>query len=719
MSSSFRPPPRKRGWEEPLQHTVRVLCCVMAAPHGSPAGGGSETHTMPAFRSYISVELPFTVTPTVTTSSMILDDPDHQRTSPHARERRQVEAFLPVSFVVPCLHRPTPQQTSARGGVGTAHDSAGEPEGDDVGGNDVPSRSSSGGDSDSDESVPRAFPPTVAKRAAVQAVRGGGSHRTGPHLLTRHHRHYCAVPIFSGWRSTNWGSCSDEEDEKDRACDMRVDGEGFADAQDAAEAAHLQAQKRRRREVFASMEPQLLVNGYYRNDLLLQVRQRHYIRRYRDPVTNAVLREEEVDNSEEGQEGSAHGTARTSGLSAEVIGVVSRAMELARPADFTFALFTPEQVKGAPSLCGADVFPPQHFLSSRAPFEVRYEPGRDANTAVAIISAAAAPRNDELAVDANGDLAAAQYDFATLPTISISAEESSVLPTRQAAHNSFLRSMGSSLDGGLDTDPPEVQIMVRLLAERPSWVVQDLQDAMLQSGLCPRAYRNKQVMQCFTYLIRNGPFNRLRLRLGYDPYASASSVVYERITVRLLRRSDVGVRLRDVSRSPHIESVLRLLLERDRMRRVEYKSLPGHARRQTLLEMQCRTIRRGQLYVPFQLADVMDNPYMADVVRCVEPAAAPMDLARRGERRGWLSEAAYARATIHYTEALATLLEKEVEPQLRKLQGEEDAEGDATNAGMATGSSTPSSRDGELEDEDSAVFSVSAGDVSEPEGDDE
>ncbi|TPP54661.1 RNA polymerase III transcription factor (TF)IIIC subunit family protein [Leishmania donovani] len=686
----------------------------MPAPHDSPAAAGSEKPAMPAFRSYISVELPFAVTPTVTTSSAMLGGADHPSTSAHAGERREVEAFLPASFVVPCLHRATPQQTASRGDAGAAHDSAEEPEGDDEGDDDVPSSSSGG---DSDESASRAFPPTVAKRTAVQTARGVRGQRTALRLLTRHHRHYCTVPIFSGWRSTNWGSGSDEEDEEDRASGTGVGGDGCADAHDAAAAAHLQAQKRRRREVFASTEPQLLVNGYYRNDLLLRVRQRRHIRRYRDPVTNAVLREE-VDSAEEGQGGSAHGdkdargTARTSDLSAEVVGVVSREMELARPADFTFALFTPEQLQAAPSLCGADVFPPQHFLSARAPFEVRYEPGRDPNTA-----------RRQARGDANGGSAAAQYDFATLPTISISAEESAVLPTRQAAHNSFLRSMGSSLDGGLDTDPPEVQMMVRLLAERPSWVVQDLQDAMLQSGLCPRAYRNKQVMQCFTYLIRNGPFNRLRLRLGYDPYASASSVMYERITVRLLRRSDVGVRLRDVSRSPHIESVLRLLLERDRVRRVEYKSLPGHARRQTLLEMQCRNIRRGQLYVPFQLADVMDDPYMADVVRCVEPATAPMELARRGQRRGWLSEAAYSRAMAHYSEALAALLEEEVEPRLRKLQGEEDAEANATNADKAAESSTSSSKDEELEDDededDSAMFSVSAGDLSEAADDDE
>ncbi|KAI5690539.1 RNA polymerase III transcription factor [Leishmania braziliensis] len=692
----------------------------MTAPHDSPtaASTGGEQLAMPAFRSYISVELPFTVTPTVTTSSAMLDGADQLSTSAHAGERREVEAFLPASFVVPCLHHPTPQQTMARSDVSGAHDNGEEPEGEEESGDDMPSRNSSG---DSDESASRAFPYTVVKRPAVQAVRDGGSQRRALRLLTRYHRHYCTVPIFSGWRSTNWGSGGDEEDEEYWASDSGV-GEGGG-----AEAAHLQAQKRRRREAFASIEPQLLVNGYYRNDLLLQVRQRRHIRRYRDPFTNAVLREEEVDNVEEGQGGSAHDdkdardTARTSSVSAEVVGVVSREMELARPADFTFALFTPEQLQAAPSLCGAGVFPPQHFLSSRAPFEVRYEPGRDLNTAVAAASAATAPGGDRLAVDANDDSSAAQYDLATLPTISVSAEESSVLPTRQAAHNNFLRSMGSSLDGGLDTDPPEVQMMVRLLAERPSWVVQDLQDAMLQSGLCPRAYRNKQVMQCFTYLIRNGPFNRLRLRLGYDPYASASSAVYERIAVRLLRRSDVGVRLRDVSRSPHIESVLRLLLERDKVRRAAYKGLPGHARRLTLLEVQCRTIGRGQLYVPFQLADVMDDPYMADVVRSVEPATAPMELARRGQRRGWLSEAAHSRATAHYSESLAALLEKEVEPRLRKLQGEEDAEEEAEDANKATESSTSSSRDEELEvdadEDDSAMSCVSSGEFSAVEED--
>ncbi|KAG5479448.1 hypothetical protein LSCM1_04711 [Leishmania martiniquensis] len=688
----------------------------MTALNSSPATAtGGEQPGMPAFRSYISVELPFTMAPTVTTLSGMLDGADQSSTSAYAGQRRELEAFLPASFVAPCLHSATPQQPTARGDVGSAQGDAGELEGEDENGDDVQSSSSGG---HSDDSASRALPSTVSKRAAVQAA--GGQQRK-LRLLTRHQRHYCTVPIFSGWRSTNWDSDDDNNDEEDGVSDREFVWGGCTDAQGekgAAEAAHLRAQKRRRREVFASTEPQLLVNGYYRNDLLLQVRQRRCIRRYRDPLTNAVLREEDVVEVEEDRRGSAHDnrdareTPEKSGLSAEVIGVVSREMELARPADFTFALFTPEQLQAAPSLCGADVFPPQHFLSSRAPFEVRYEPGRDPNTTVAAASAATASGGDRLAVEGNGDSATAQYDLATLPTISISAEESSLLPTRQAAHDSFLRSMGSSLDGGLSSDPPEVQMMVRLLAERPSWVVQDLQDAMLESGLCPRAYRNKQVMQCFTYLIRNGPFNRLRLRLGYDPYASASSAVYERITVRLLRRSDVGVRLRDVSRSPYIERVLCLLLDRDRARRVEYKNLPSHARRLTLLEMQCRTIRRGQLYVPFQLVDVMDDPYMADVVRCVESAAAPMELAQRGQRRGWLSEVAYSRVTSRYTESLAELLENEVEPRLRELQGEEDADVEA-KAGKAADSSASSTRG----EGDSAMSSAPESDPSGVEDD--
>ncbi|KAG5505761.1 hypothetical protein JKF63_05097 [Porcisia hertigi] len=669
----------------------------MAAPHDNPASTTvGERFVVPPFRSYISVELPFAVTPTVTTSPVTLDSADHRRSSAHVNEQREIKAFLPASFAVPCLHRATPQQMLAHGDEGGPHGNTEEPDAEEESEDEVPSSSSDGG-SESDESALRTSPSTATMRTAVQAARSEGKQRPGLRLLTRHHRHYCTVPIFRGWRSTNWGSGDSEEDEQDSATDP---------ATGANEVAHLKAQKRRRREVFASTEPQLLINGYYRNDLLLQVRQRRLIRRYRDPVTNALLREDaESVEDERGEptteEADARDTAKACGLSAEVVGVVSREMELARPADFTFALFTPEQLRAAPSLCGADMFPPQHFLSSRAPFEVRYEPGRDPNTAVAVPSA---PGDDRLAVDVKSDSAATQYDFATLPTISISAEESGVLPTRQAAHENFLRSMGSSLDGNLDTDPREVQMMVRLLAERPSWVVQDLQDAMLQSGLCPRAYRNKQVMQCFTYLIRNGPYNRLRLRLGYDPYASTSSVVYERITVRLLRRSDIGVRLRDVSRSPHIESVLQLLLERDKARRVEYKSLPGHARRMTLLEMQCRTIRRGQLYVPFQLIDVMDDPYMADAVRGVVPSAEPMRLEQRGQRRGWLSEAAYSRATAHYTESLATLLEREVEPRLRELQGEESTEIGEVKATEDSASSL---------DDDSAMSSASAADLSD------
>ncbi|KAK7194901.1 RNA polymerase III transcription factor (TF)IIIC subunit [Novymonas esmeraldas] len=669
---------------------------MAAAPPLDTALAGAERRAVPPFRSYVSVELPFAVTPTVTTSA----SPE----TADAALRRAIEAFVPASFLVPSLHSAAPQQLTATRGDGPPHDSdmdeedEEEEESDD---GDAPSRSGSSSSSSNGgggEGAP--LRPSSVQDAtngtAKAAQRDGGDRQPAPRLHTRHHRRYCAMPIFSGWRGTDWGDGDGEED------DHAADDNDNDNDNDGHAAAMQRMRRRRRREVFASTEPQLLVNGYYRNDLLVQVRQRRCIRRYRDPVTNAVLREEDVDGDDD-DDGAL--------LRAEVVGVVSREVELARPADFTFALFTAEQLAAEPSHCGADVFPPQHFISARAPFEVRYEPGRDANTAVADVAGGGGEASS-----------AAQYDMGTLPTISVAAEESTELPRRQPAHEDFLRQLGSSLDGSLETDPREVQTMVRLLAARPSWVVQDLQDAMLQSGLCPRAHRNKQVMQCFTYLIRNGPFNRLRLRLGYDPYASPRSAVYERMAVRLLRRSDVGVRLRDVSRSPHIESVLRLLLERDKARRAEYKALPGHACRLTLLEVQCRTIRRGQLYVPFQLADVSDDAVMAGLVDAAVATteAAAMEVGRRGERRGWLSEAAYSQATAHYAEALATLLEREVEPLLHKFHGDAaatataaaDDDDDAHAASDPAASAADASDEDDEEEEDSAMSSGGGGDLS-------
>lgn len=703
------------------------------------SGGGAVSALAPAFRSYVSVELPFTMLPTVATTTTA----DSPSASPvcavDAADRRAVEAFVPPSFLVPCVHRPVPQRLDNDRGAGGAdsQSDAETPDEDDAVDDDDAMDSSS---SDVDSAVPDT---AAAQSSAIAAVptRADTGRRAGLRLDTRHRRRYCALPIFSGWRGTDWGlGCDNDEDAGQGeegakgakgASAMALhgnEGRGGTSATAAAEA-EAAALKRRRREIFSSIEPQLLLHGYYRNDLLVEVRRRRRVRRYRDPATHAVVREEEEELGVE--DGAA--------VRAEVVGVVSRELELARPADFTFALFSPEQQQAAPSLCGADLFPPRHYLSPRALFEVRYEAGRAANTTVTAPGAAAD--------DNAGTGTAAQGDLAKLPMLSVGVEASAELPTRHALHESYLRWLGSSLEGRLPSDPDEVRVVVQLLDARPVWGVANLLEAMLQSGQCPGMHRSKQAMLCFTYYITNGPFNRLRMRLGYDPYASPASVVYERVGVRLQRRSDVGARVRDVSRSPHVESVLRVLLERDQARREAYQREPGHAWRLTLLEVQCRIIKRGQLFVAFQLADVLDDPGMAALARDVDGGAeAPMPLPQRGQQRGWLSEAAYRRVGVYFAEALATMLRVDVEPLLRQFQGpavgvgagagagagvaatvagapEEDEEAqDASKAAAVADSDDEmmEDEDDEMDDDDSAMSSATMGDLSSPDdGDDE
>ncbi|KPA78280.1 hypothetical protein ABB37_06424 [Leptomonas pyrrhocoris] len=718
---------------------------------------------MPRFRSFVSVELPFTLAPTVTCATQ----PDLPASAAPCvcpvGAANDVEAFLPASFVAECLQRAVPQRTSVRpddtvkrrgdGGGGAAPAPSANTDDADLHADsaDDESRSSSSGSSsggsDGDDDVATAG--VAANREG--ATKKISTQKSEVRLLTRHRRDYCTDPIFSNWRSTNWEAVvakPSDTDEERRDRMENYTGDRQEDVDDAADGT--QSQKRRRQEVFPSIEPQVLLNGYYRNDLLVQVRRTRRVRRFRDPATNAVLREELIPNgADNGSGGREGGRVGEPTLATAVLGVVSRELELARPADFTFSLFTPEQLRESPSLCGADFFPPAHYLSAKAPFEVRYEPGKDANTSVTSgnhvdgAASLAALRGDpagasaesgtnaELRVSGGTPSAAlpptgvsSQFEFGALPTISVGPEETTALPTRLHAHDDFLHHLPSSLDGSRDDDPPEVRMMVRLLAERPAWIVHDLTNAMLQSGVCPRTHRNKQVMNCFTYVIRNGPFNRLRLRLGYDPYANSSSAPYERIAVRLHRRSDIGVRLRDVSRSPLIENVLRLLLERDRARRVAYKAEPGHERRSTLLELQCRAIREGLLVLPYQPIDAMDDAVIADVVRNVVVVDEPMERSQRGQRRGWLSEAAYTRAMTHFTDSLVLLLEQEVEPLLRKFNGEDEAahakmkkSGPNVNSTTSASQQTTSRDDEEDNSSFSAMSSATAGDLSSDDDD--
>ncbi|KPI83901.1 hypothetical protein ABL78_7061 [Leptomonas seymouri] len=732
---------------------------------------------MPSFRSYISVELPFTLSPTAFCTTRSGLDAGAAPCAIPLESKREVEAFLPPSFVVECVQHAVPQRNCVRPDDTFARRADGGPDGarsqhegfdgtdfhedaSDDESRSVSSNNNSSGGSDDDAAADAA-----ANREGT--AKESGEQKPEVRLLTRHRRDYCTDPIFSGWRSTNWSAESDPssttQEKEDRTSKFSIEQQ----ADVASTTAGTQDPKRRRLEVFSSIEPQVLLNGYYRNDALVQVRRTRRIRRYRDPETNAVLREDFIERGADCEKDmgkrTSVGAAPSStainssdpsstdslepALATAVLGVVSRELELARPADFTFALFTPEQLRASPSLCGADFFPPAHYLTAKAPFEVHYEPGKDANTSVPIDSCADAARSScvargdfegsKLEASTHSELqagrtshgaplppsASSQFEFGALPMMSIGPEENAVLPTRLPAHDDFLRNLPSSLDGSRDDDPPEVRMIVRLLAERPAWIVHDLTDAMLQSGVCPRTHRNKQVMNCFTYVIRSGPFNRLRLRLGYDPYANSSSAPYERIAVRLHRRSDVGVRLRDVSRSPFIESVLRLLLKRDRVRRAAYKAEPGHERRSTLLELQCRAIRDGLLVLPYQPIDAMDDAVIAEIIRNVVVVDEPMERNQRGQRRGWLSEAAYMRAMTHFTDSLTLLLEQEVEPLLRKFKGEDEAT-HAKNRGHYQDTPSVTQRTASLDDDDdihsslSAMSSATAGDLSSDAEDD-
>lgn len=95
---------------------------------------------------------------------------------------------------------------------------------------------------------------------------------------------------------------------------------------------------------------------------------------------------------------------------------------------------------------------------------------------------------------------------------------------------------------------------------------------MLYSGVCPRANFNKQLVNCVTYVIATGAFNRLRVRMNMNPFVNIRSVIYQRLMIRLLRRSEQGTLLRDASRSPYLASALAIILQRHKAQIDSYHS---------------------------------------------------------------------------------------------------------------------------------------------------
>lgn len=599
---------------------------------------GSEPSTVPPYRSFLSLELPFTVTPTASTAIT-------------KAQQEAVESFAPATFLFPCLAAEVPPTKFK-------HDMA----------------PSSGSDDGGEETVGG---PTMFSNP-----------KTG--LVTGDPAAYCASPIFSGWRSLG---CDHNLTDSTSTTTTAV-GSKHANVEPHHMEDSATLREENRRGIFPSIEPQVLLQGFYRNDLLVRVTTRTTRRR----CTHAGTTEADAGASD---------TPPRAVPRVEVVGVVSRAVEISRPADFTFSLFTKEQLAAHPHLCSADVFPPSHYLHEKTPFEVNYLMGRQANGSVAQHHQTAEPLTTVEPLPTAATVLTRGVTSG-MPSILVSPDDPHLPPSSTPFHAAYLAGLGCvTADGSSEQDPVEVRVIANLLARRPVWMMRDLTEAIMASGLCPRSYFNKQVVQCLSYAMTNGPFQRLRIRLGYNPYASSSSVIYQRLSVRISRRSVLGMQLRDLSRSHHITEVTQQI--RQCHGEAVAKRRAGRDCCMTLLELLCRTVAGGFLWSEFQLADMADDDVYQALIANTMPGE-DMPLSQRPAQRGWLSETAHTRGSSRFVDALTTFIEDEVLPLLRALNAapggaEEVAGGDVSDVSDADADSSSNfSVDGDAS-ESSGVFS--------------
>lgn len=472
---------------------------------------------------------------------------------------------------------------------------------------------------------------------------------------------YSSEPQCSEWVGFDWSSDDESEEQKGSSADGTVKRRKLEkNRRDTTKVAgESENFSMDRDDLFPSLTPRVLIQSYCRNDVVMRVKRRRRVRRVM--VGETVIREEALSGGE-GEEA----------VETEVLGVVSREVEMVRPADFSFSLFTAEEKGTAPESCHGDIFPAAHFIHEKAPFEVNYEVGRRSNSVVtAAEESSSSPAGTHQAIVSD--------DFA-LPLCF--AQPTDKLPPEPLPEQlNILKVLGCSPTGLEPNDPIEVQAVARLLQQRPVWIVRDLMEAVMQTGVCPRGFFNKRIANALTYVLPVGAFNRLRIRLDFNPYLVPTSVIYQRVGIRLFRRSMEGMLLRDISRAEKLEQAIQILRGREPFEpwRVAASSPPSAegmvpvsaVPRCSLRESLLRVIQGGNLYIACQLVDVMESERIKRIVLNVlmgsDQSGEELLMSRRAESCGWLEPQAYTAVISAYTAALVKLIEEEVAPLLREL----------------------------------------------------
>lgn len=155
---------------------------------------------------------------------------------------------------------------------------------------------------------------------------------------------------------------------------------------------------------------------------------------------------------------------------------------------------------------------------------------------------------------------------------------------------------------------PETRIIEQLLEQRPVWSTADLCSAMMRTGRCPNRNAVVTFIRCYTYTVQRGPFSTLRIAYHCDPTSDSRTYAQlQHITLRINRRSALGVAIRDTSRIPNIQALLELCPPPLKSPR------PSQCLATTSMEaFTHRCVAKGALWAQVQIADLMDHPTMAD-----------------------------------------------------------------------------------------------------------
>lgn len=356
------------------------------------------------------------------------------------------------------------------------------------------------------------------------------------------------------------------------------------------------------------------------NDALLKV-SRRVIRR---TLARRRARSEDAGESETKTE-----TTTTTGV--ECLGMITRRFSMARPIDFVYAPqpLTSESIDPLQfeARCDtlpqavvpeSDLFAPNWFASPR--FPATFPCPIEANPNM-IMQHQDIP-DDVIRSDTTMTLRCPVQRSKVVNSVDLPT--SAALPPKQTEYQlAYIAAYRSGV---------EIAAVKACLARKPIWSLPALKAAISGSDIVEnhsaasraRSFASSNAIHALTYSIVRGPFNRLRIAFGCDPTTDAAAyAVYQRITVRILKRTPLGVALRDAHRAPDVSRHVSEALDQHA---AEYGDSP------VIRGILYRWVaENAKLSTSFLIEDFLDDPTFAAI------AKKPIDL-YDPQRLGYYSE---------------------------------------------------------------------------------